>query len=354
MDLERDAAARLSRVGRFPALPWAGAAAAATIIVALTLRPLPDQAAAAAQTPWSCLVCGPVGSADVILNILLFLPLGLALGTARLRWRSAGALALALSVSVELLQAFVIPGRDASLSDVFSNTLGGVAGAALAGAVALLLRPQPPAARRLFFAGAGTWAGLLALVAWAQTPSPGPGPYRLIVTPREPGLDTFAGRVVQVDHDGLSALRATVVNPGTTRGAAPIAELVNGAGDPVLRLGQRSDRLTVFARTNAVGVRLRGAMVDLPAAAFSRGDTLSLQGRVSESDVELSVAAARGQSQTIRRNRWVGTGWSLVLPSGGHWAPLGRGLTAAWLGLPALVLGWWGICGWKRGATGRT
>ncbi len=84
------------------------------------------------QPPFLCLYCGEGGIADGILNVGLFLPLGMALA-----WRYRGAMRLiaagaALSALVELAQTH-IPGRDPSLSDILSNTLGTALGVALAG-----------------------------------------------------------------------------------------------------------------------------------------------------------------------------------------------------------------------------
>lgn len=75
------------------------------------------------------------GLRDVAINVLLYLPFGaaafLALSRGRRRvWAVAGATAAGtlLSATLEMLQVYA-PGRDPSLSDVASNTLGAAAGA---------------------------------------------------------------------------------------------------------------------------------------------------------------------------------------------------------------------------------
>ena len=75
---------------------------------------------------------------DVILNVIIYLPLGLAAALAFRRRRSCAFAATAaiafgflLSVGMELLQVYV-PGRDSSLLDVLTNTLGAAAGAGFA------------------------------------------------------------------------------------------------------------------------------------------------------------------------------------------------------------------------------
>ena len=94
------------------------------MILAVTLTPMPHQAAQVALTGPFCLACGDGGGADFVLNIALFLPLGAALAAAGLRARTVVLLGLALSAGVELLQFSVIPGRDATVGDVVANTAG--------------------------------------------------------------------------------------------------------------------------------------------------------------------------------------------------------------------------------------
>jgi hypothetical protein len=78
-----------------------------------------------------CLLCGERGSADAILNFILFIPLGFALGRG-LGWRSATlAFPILLTVAIELSQT-MIPGRYPALSDILTNGSGGLTGLWLA------------------------------------------------------------------------------------------------------------------------------------------------------------------------------------------------------------------------------
>jgi hypothetical protein len=70
---------------------------------------------------------------DIVLNILLFTPLGAGLALLGMRPRAALPLATALTVTIEVLQYRVIPGRDVSLRDVLCNTLGVALGIVVAG-----------------------------------------------------------------------------------------------------------------------------------------------------------------------------------------------------------------------------
>ncbi|SDX17099.1 VanZ like family protein [Arthrobacter sp. cf158] len=80
----------------------------------------------------------PRNAADVgvefVANIALFVPLGLLVRLLRptlWNWWPVALLAVVSSVAIEVLQ-LVIPGRVTALSDVIANTLGALAGLALA------------------------------------------------------------------------------------------------------------------------------------------------------------------------------------------------------------------------------
>ena len=106
-----------------------------------------------ALTPPWCLVCGDLGAVDVLLNVALFVPLGVGLRMAGWPLLRAAATAFAVSAAVELVQS-AIPGRDPTLSDIVTNSVGGALGAALAGWSAHLVTPVPHTARLL----AAVWA----------------------------------------------------------------------------------------------------------------------------------------------------------------------------------------------------
>lgn len=87
------------------------------------------------QTRWTALTPELIGMA---LNVVLFIPIGFALSR-RLGVASAIWLTLAASICIELVQLIPALGREPSLGDVVTNTLGGMIGAALA----LIGRPHP-------------------------------------------------------------------------------------------------------------------------------------------------------------------------------------------------------------------
>ncbi len=70
---------------------------------------------------------------EVLLNILIVAPVSF-LGSIvwpRLRWQEWTAYVFVGAATVELVQGLLLPGRDASLNDIFANTAGALLGALL-------------------------------------------------------------------------------------------------------------------------------------------------------------------------------------------------------------------------------
>ncbi|HEX2149096.1 MAG TPA: VanZ family protein, partial [Actinomycetota bacterium] len=173
-------------------------------IAALTLVPAPEQAAAAETTPLWCLVCGDYGGVDVLNNILLFLPFGAGLRLNGLRVRGIVATGALLSLTVEALQLLVIPGRDASLSDLLTNTLGTWLGAAVVRRQSALLKPTISGATRLALAGGLIWIAVQAVSGLLLRPwvpqSPLYGAWGRAI----PGRDRFDGRITSASVSGIA------------------------------------------------------------------------------------------------------------------------------------------------------
>jgi hypothetical protein len=128
-------------------------AIAVAIVVALTLLTprRPDEALQIVLMPFQNLVDALDGEgglrlavAELIGNVLLFVPLGMAL-----RWRFPALgiarvtiVAMLVSIAVETLQAVLATGRWATTTDVITNTVGGLVGA-IAGGI-WLGRAQDP------------------------------------------------------------------------------------------------------------------------------------------------------------------------------------------------------------------
>ena len=152
-------------------------------ILWLTLKPLPAQAEAAQLTPWTCVFCGTQGTADVLLNIALFVPLGAALA-----WLGIGRVGVlltgfALSLAIELSQATLVAGRDPALGDLLANSVGALVGASLALQAPRLWRPSVSLARRLAFGAGLAWLALNLATAWLVLPTAPPEHPLMLVAP---------------------------------------------------------------------------------------------------------------------------------------------------------------------------
>ena len=108
----------------------------------------------------SCVTCPPTWLADILSNIVLFLPLGAALvmaGVAPLRAVMVGA---AASFVIELLQGAGFPAsREPALADLASNTIGTAIGVACVQYRSTLLTPTARTENmlRLGWVAASTW-----------------------------------------------------------------------------------------------------------------------------------------------------------------------------------------------------
>ena len=82
------------------------------------------------------------GRTEFVCNALILMPLA-ALGSwlwPRSSWQDWTAYTFAIAVGIEFAQGLLLPARTASFADVVANTLGGLAGAAVAGVVRWRLR----------------------------------------------------------------------------------------------------------------------------------------------------------------------------------------------------------------------
>lgn len=243
-------------------------------ILLLTLWPLPEQAWQAAQSPLSCLVCGDQGLQDVIQNVIMLVPLGLLLALGGVRPRTAALLALLLSCAIEFLQYTVVTGRDASLSDVITNTAGAFLGALLAPHLSLFLRPSRRAALNLALAAAGLWAAAWAFGAWAITTDPGRGGWRGRVSNDLPGAPPFNGEVVAAFLDGTALAPAPAALPPEVEQAfARDSFVLEGSVRPGPAIALRENIVTVIDTPSGAGPA-NGNLVML----FNRASTVGILG----------------------------------------------------------------------------
>ena len=334
------------------------------VIAAATLTPLPLTEYRSAGTPFWCLVCGSLGSVDVILNVALFLPLGV--GLERMGWRVTRiAIACFLtSLAVESLQIMTIAGRDASVSDLITNTSGGMLGGFIAQHWRGLVFPSPRHAGRLFLGGMVAVLAVFLFTATLLQPDLPAGPWYGIVTPAWSGHEVFGGTVVDArlgdqplsgnglpqaaDHrtallSGEPILVRFVVGQGTLGGVAPIAALTTSDNRSLAILAQRGNDVTVGVRLRASSWRLRTPKIRLGRVIPNRpGATVVAWGGIGSGQL-YAGAVVKDRWKSRRLPLSIALGWALLLPVGWGLGPETQALSGLWLVALIAPLAYWAV-----------
>lgn len=339
--------APLVRARRAALVAWALA------VAWLTLTPVPRFGDPAEPLSPFCLICGNRGTADAILNVLLFTPLGLASMGRQRPLRSALLAGVLVSLSIELAQLFV-PGRYATLADVVWNGLGAPVGAlALAALSRHFTVPSPRAGR---FAAASVALGILAagwLLDHAGTEKAYYGQWTADLghMPRYEGtllsarLDGFRVPDARFDEAvdararlaGDWTLEARIVKGPPPAAVSPIVSVYDAAEAEILLLGAHGEDLVLRERTRAKALvldhpdlRLVGAL-----AAVSVGDTVRIGAR------RVGPARCLTVDEVERCGLGVTPGrtWSLLLYLEGPPEGVRRAVDAAWLFLLTFIVG---------------
>ena len=302
-----------------------------------------------------CVACGELGTVDVLLNIALFVPFGAALAWGRafsLR-NATRALVAALVVStvIELLQLGVTKGRDASLSDIVANTLGGVLGASVAHEGTWSVATW----RRLSWLLAFAASAVLLFGQWALKPAVPRTTYYVQWLPQRPAyvpfngtLQSFAldslrltpGGVLQARalpdefFEGRIQLRARVSPGAAPPGIALIARL-SLASDELVMLGRAEDALVFRYRANATGAGFRSPIFALARAfpAERRDAPLQLEAALIPGRATLSASTDDGVRHTRSFAITTARAWTLLLPWNVAVGGSGQLFDAAWLAL---------------------
>jgi VanZ like family len=300
--------------------------------------------------------------------LLLFIPFAIGLQLAGLSWRRTVLVAAAVSLTVEVLQLVAIPGRDASLSDLLTNTASGAIGATLGTWLPIALRPSPDQAVKLLGAGALAWLAALAASACLVSPGLGSGPLLSGWAGATGQRDIFFGEIRQVQLDGApmptyaappdSALIRRRLSAGEFR-----LEVEVNSGGPVhypswiykLSAG-RTSQLTLFqlrrdagiaVPVRGMGLRLRPITITLPGAFPEvAGVTVRLEASATGGAVRLRSAYG-DVTRSIDFALSPAYAWRLISPfqlGAGHGV---RWFTALLLTLSTLPLGYWGA--WAPG-----
>jgi hypothetical protein len=247
-----------------------------------------------------CVACGWSGTADIIVNWMMFLPGG-ALMAMVFAGKRAVVLAVILTVVIETLQ-IGIPGRTPALQDLISNTLGAVSG------VVLVRRGLGRRAQHVLTATAVVaWLSPVVLLIPTTSSSDLYGQW----TPAFGSLEKYEGRVLAASVGGIAvrsgllptragldaaiverrpvALTLEVGPPPST--FAPVFQLVDAERVALLSVGARGQELVLRGenRARALGlhqpaIRWEEAMRGLPA-----GDTVMVTLDRSRSSACMSV-----------------------------------------------------------------
>lgn len=343
------------------------------LIAALTLYPTPQSAETNNAISMWCLVCGDLGLVDVALNCMLFIPLGLGLGLRGLSRRRALLIIFATTFTVELLQLKVIAGRDASLSDLLTNTLGGLLGYALALWWRPIILPRPRVSLALAIAGSTAWLGVQAFSAWAMSRSMPQSVYYGQWAPELAHLEQFTGTVTAVHLNGQplpgyqldaseavrsdllasrSILDVTARSGDSTTGLAPIFSIFDDRQREILLLGQNGNDLVFRIRTRSDRLRLRGPSIVVPhGLPRNHGEPFQVQAEVGPGYYRLNVEVGGTEiSRSLRVSpSW---GWTLLLPFNHEFGREMPWLTMLWIGGLLLPVGYWAGRSDRPGRTG--
>jgi hypothetical protein len=237
--------------------------------------------------------------ADAIVNIALFLPLGLLLERDGWRGTNIMLLALAVSFAIEILQGSLIPGRRGSALDVAFNLAG--AGAGFLGrrtpsavlalpllpwiASGALLRPSAPKTPTWWgqwahaFAGTSAFEGrILSLRLLDQTVPDGP-------------IDSTAGLAARAERSGLSLDVELLAGSGTD-GLTHLAGVSDGEGHVIIALEQSGSDLILTWRSLGASLGLRPPRALFPAfLPLEAGERVRLSAEVRAGHASVAADA---------------------------------------------------------------
>jgi hypothetical protein len=343
---------------------WKGLAAIGLAgILITTLYPSEGTAKEAALTPLSCLVCGSDGGADILLNLLLFIPFAVGLRLSGLSWWLVVGISAVVSLSVETLQLEVVAGRDASLSDLLTNTTGSAIGAITAPLLPAALGAGPRYARRLMCLWAAVWLAGLVISTWLMQPWVPDTKIRSRWAPAALRIQPFGGRVTDAAAAGFSLPNGKVADSAAAMLKQALRreeidlqiEVVSGSPKDgsawvyVMQVGpvwspifnQKGRRLLFSIPVRALRLGLRSPTIELPEG-FPDTAGVPIQMTAREAGHRLQLASAYGgMVRTSEAQLSPTQGWVLVAVFGLALGPYGRLVTALYLLAWLLPLGYW-------------
>lgn len=317
----------------------------------MTLRPSPS----VVESPVICIFCGSLGGVDFILNVVLFVPIGMTLRWTMGRWSSVVITGIVTTLVIETLQWRIIAGRDAALGDIVANTIGTLIGSWLAVAIFSWAKAGVPAART--YARVSGLAASLVLIASVILLQPLVPRYPLWVQwmPLRTMTDPFEGHLVGVEVKGRNVHGAesfrsreafdTIARhidvrahfetpaPAPTRRPAIIVRTANPLEEGFF-LAQNGDAATFRSHMVAERFRLRPLLVGLDGAfsavKLAEGSkSFVIEGESDPRSIRIRRRAAVDLDVTVRRT--VGLAWAMLLPWDVALSPRWSFANAAWL-----------------------
>jgi hypothetical protein len=316
-----------------------------------------------------CLICGEFGAVNGILNVLLFLPLGIGLALSGLPWKRALLGTFLLTALIEIGQFFVIPGRYSAIGDVLANTIGGALGFAIVRHAISLLRPSWRTALALSVCWSVVWLAIQAVSGYGFSPTIPRSEYYGQIARRLENLDQFRGRVISARIGDLAVpdtrftdsrkarelliggavFTATITLAAPTHAIAPIVRVVDATRREILLFAQNTDELVFAVRTGASALRLRPPVFHLgklfpqasPTASGLNVDPLSVSAGYFAREVRVRTHGRTSYERDIPIS--ASLGWTMFLPF--QWIIEGTGaelaLSAMWTACLLLPLGYW-------------
>jgi len=299
---------------------------------------------------WSYnLTSGDAALAELIQNILLFIPLGLSLTLAGVRpWRGVTIGAL-LSFTVEFLQQW-IPGRDPNIGDIVTNTIGTALGVLLVVAAPIWLWAPP---RRSVWQARLTAA--LAVLVWYGTGAMlrqtfPPPPYHIVTTPDFSFFGHYEGEVLTVTPGLRSLAVIAVAAPHPPGRTSPLMALLDQRDERALMLSVDGPDLTLryampalHATLEQPDLRLRGAM-----KSVAPGDTFTAATWHDSTNICLRLNA----TARCHLGYTIGDGWKLIFYPEGRPAWVLGMINTLWMAGCVIGVGLWAARARSHGGGG--
>lgn len=303
-----------------------------------------------------CVLCSEHGLSEFLLNVLLFVPLGLVLAWSGYTLRRAVACGALLSFAIECSQWF-IPGRFPSPEDVAANALGTFVGAMLFVGAASIVDPPPHRRTRMTIAAAALAVLVPVLTALLVRPSFPPAAWFGQWTQRQSAFAFYQGYLLDAAMPGMplrsmrlpygsavregllagAPIRLRGVAGPPPRGSAPLFNIADDAERFALMVLVNQQNIDLRYRTVAEDLRLTGLDLQFRDAlrGVGPGDTLAL---------ELWRAGPRwcmrGASGTHCAGANASSLWRMLSP---QVVPPNAAVDVLWMALVFLPLAYWGV-----------